>query len=172
MLYYIKYGVKLMEVIFVKRILCFCTTVLLVFSMLGCNATNPPIEDKTDSTTENSQRINKDTTASEAEPQIKYSELIPDPQDYFPNGEISVILPDTGTTYLFQVRNYETTEYDAYVAACKELGFTNISYEFETTGGKMFGAYTEDDAYWVEVMMGYNNNIIAVTCQPSKQAAE
>lgn len=127
-----------------KHILCFCATILLVFSMLGCNATHP----------------------------LKYSELIPDPKEYFPNGEISVILPDTGTMYLFQVRNYETTEYDAYVAACKELGFTNISYEFETTGGKMFGAYTEDDAYWVEVMMGYDNNILAVTCQPSKQAAE
>lgn len=107
------------------------------------------------------------STESEESSDIKYADMIPDPEKIFENGTISVVDKDGGKAYIFQVRNFEETEYETYVSLCKEMGFTDVSYETENDGGKMFGAYTEDGKYWVEVLLGNLNGILAVTCKES-----
>ena len=93
--------------------------------------------------------------------------MIPNPEEIFKNGEVSIVDKDGGSAYIFQVRGFEDAEYETYVSKCKEMGFVDIAYESENDGGKMFGAYTEDGQYWVEVLLGNDNGILAVTCKES-----
>lgn len=135
--------------------------------MTACSAdtkTNLSTESKDESVIE-SETNNELKESSEVD--IKYADLIPKPEDIFKNGDVSIIDSDGGSAYIFQVRNFEDEEYESYVSKCKEMGFTDVSYESENDGGKMFGAYTEDKQYWVEVLLGNDNGILAVTCKKS-----
>lgn len=160
-----------------KRIIIFLTT-LIMLSMVACSTdsqTDVVIESQNENTTtENTESDeNYDTSESNSEAvglletDIKYADLIPKPEDIFKNGEISIVDSDGGSAYIFQVRNFEDGEYEDYISQCKEMGFTDVSYESENDGGKMFGAYTEDGTYWVEVLLGNDNGILAVTCKES-----
>lgn len=128
-------------------------------------------ESTTTENTESGESNNESEISSEAvealETDTKYADLIPKPEDVFKNGEVSIVDSDGGSAYIFQVRNFEDGEYESYISQCKEMGFTDVSYESENDGGKMFGAYTEDGTYWVEVLLGNDNGILAVTCKES-----
>ena len=123
-----------------KKIFVFMITVVLIFCITACTSIN-----KTNS--------------------IKYADMIPSPEEYFKNGEVSIIDADGGKAYILQVRNFEDEEYKLYVLKCKEMGFTIVSYESENDGGKMFGAYTEDGKYWIEVLLGNDSGILSITCK-------
>lgn len=96
---------------------------------------------------------------------IKYADLIPKPEQFFLDGVISIIDQDSGNEYAFRVKNYNDGEYESYVAKCKEMGFSNIHYESENDGGKMFMAYTEDKNYYLEVFLGNEIKAIDVSCK-------
>ena len=139
-------------------------------SKLTSGQTSEPTSEQTsEPTSEQASEPTSEQTSepTESEPDVMYSEMIPDPNEIFKNGEIAVIDKDGGKAYIFQVRNYTDEEYQAYVSGCKELGFTDISYETENEGGKMFGAYTSDGEYWVQVLSGNETGILAVTCKKS-----
>lgn len=125
-----------------KRMIVFVIAVVFIFSMIACSS-----ETKTNS--------------------VKYADMIPSPEECFKNGEVSIIDADGGKAYILQVRNFEDEEYELYISECKEMGFTNVSYETETDGGKMFGAYTEDGKYWVEVLLGNDSGILSITFKES-----
>lgn len=140
--------------------------------MVACS-TNTQTDSITESQNKNTTVENTESDESVAESEesldsdIKYADLIPKPEDVFKNGEVSIVDSDGGSAYIFQVRNFEDGEYESYISKCKEMGFTDVSYESENDGGKMFGAYTEDGTYWVEVLLGNDNGILAVTCKES-----
>ena len=152
----------------------FLLAILLVAALVGCSnssvgsqaneITSSATEQQTsEKSPENSSKL----TESKEETETKYASLIPDPKEYFEQGDITVVDEDGGKAYVFQVRNFQDGEYEAYVTKCKEMGFSDVSYESENEGGKMFGAYTEDGTYWVEVLLGNDNGILAVTCKES-----
>lgn len=100
---------------------------------------------------------------------IKYIEMIPDPESIFKTGKITVTDQDGGKAYIFNVTNYSDGEFESFVSGCKEKGFTDISYETSHEKGKDFGAYSSDGKYWVQVNLDTENKIIYVTCQQSKK---
>ena len=53
--------------------------------------------------------------------------------------------------------------------ACKNIGFSDVTYEGENDGGKMFFAYTEDGEYYLEVMLGKQIEAIDVCCKTSTE---
>jgi len=116
--------------------------------------------DKTDDSS--SAGIQKEAT----EPDIKYADLIPNPNTIFSNGNITITDPDGGTAYKFQVTNFTIDEYTIYVSECKNMGFNDVSYENSHDDWSAFGAYTSDKKYWVQVNLD-SDNIIYVICQTS-----
>lgn len=149
------------------------TTLLLA----GCssNTTNSEVKDEPTKVEDQEDKdkaseVESEDPASETETtdDVKFADMIPDPNEIFANGQIYINDLDGGKSYFFQVENYTEDEYDAYVQGCKDMGFTKIQYESESDGGKMFGAYTEDEKYWVEVLLGNKTNLISVTCKSGK----
>lgn len=150
------------------------TTLLLA----GCssNTTNSEVKDEPtkveaqeDKDKASEVESEEPTSETEATDDVKYADMIPDPNDIFINGEISVVDQDGGKQYLFQVTNYTEDEVNTYIEGCKEMGFSEIKYDDTNDGGRMFGAYTEDGKYWVEVLMGNDSKIVAVTCKISRK---
>lgn len=155
-----------------RKITVFLLMVLAAVVLTACS--NPPAESQIDETSSTSTEQQSSETFSESssgltesETEIQYATLIPDPKEYFENGDITMVDEDGGKAYVFQIKNFQDGEYEAYVEKCKEMGFSDISYESENEGGKMFGAYTEDGMYWVEVLLGNDNGILSVTCKES-----
>ena len=148
-----------------KKIFVLIIAATMALTITACSSETP-----TDSEI-SSQLVTEGTSNIESEEasDIKYADMIPNPEEVFKNGKISIIAKDGGSAYIFQVRGFEEAEYETYISMCKEMGFVDVSYETENDGGKMFGAYTEDRQYWVEVLLGNTNAILAVTCKESKK---
>lgn len=156
-------------------IIALMATILLLAGCSG-NETNSEVMDEptkveTQEDEAKTSEVESEESDSETEntDDIKYADMIPDPYEVFPNGEVSIIDADGGKQYLFQVTNYTVEEVNAYIDGCKEMGFNEIKYDDTNDGGKMFGAYTEDGKYWVEVLMGNDSKIVAVTCKTSRK---
>ena len=147
-----------------KKVVALFLSLLMVLSVVGCSNSKPDTENPS---SQNESSENQTSEQIESKPEPMYSAMIPNPNDIFQNGEVSIVDEDGGKAYIFQVRNYTDEEYQTYVSGCKDLGFTDISYESENEGGKMFGAYTSDGKYWVEVLSGNETGILAVTCKES-----
>lgn len=96
---------------------------------------------------------------------IKYAELIPNPKSVFTNCDVCITDGDGGKAYIFEVTGYADGEYESYISKCKEMGFSDVSYET----GDEFGAYTHDGEYWVEVSLDSTKNTIYVICQKSRK---
>lgn len=111
------------------------------------------------------QTESQTTTNDSGNSDVRYAELIPDPKSVFANGGICITDGDGGTAYIFEVTGYADGEYESYVSKCKEMGFSDVSYETK----EEFGAYTHDGKYWVEVILDSTNNTIYVICQESKR---
>lgn len=150
-----------------KKITGVILIAFITIMMIGCSNSTTKTSNQEDKNILNENSETEPVTESESSEEIKYANMIPDPIEYFKNGEISIVDSDGGTAYIFQVRNFQDGEYEAYVDKCKEMGFSDISYESENDGGKMFGAYSGDGEYWVEVLLGNDNGILAVTCKES-----
>ncbi len=152
-----------------KKVIALLAATMMVVTVAGCSDSG---DDEASSNDISSSAVSETETSSEesdvvsSESGVDYAAIIPDPEEYFPNSDISVVL-DNDTSYMFQVRNYEAEEYEAYVAKCKEMGFADISYDTETSGGRMYGAYSADGEYWVEALRGDSSGIVSVICQAS-----
>lgn len=155
-----------------KKIYVLLLAVAMMLSLVACSsgeASSVDVTTKQAETSEVVETTTADITEAQSESDIKYADLIPNPESIFPAGSISIVDPDGGKAYILQVTNYEDEEYETYISKCKELGFTDISNESDNEGGKMFAAYTEDGKYWVEVLLGNETKIIAITCKASSK---
>ncbi len=102
--------------------------------------------------------------------EVKYASLIPDPAKIFTEGKISILDEDGGKAYMIQVKNPKDGEYDHYISECKKMGFENVQYEWEAEdGGRVFGAYSIDGKYWIDVYLGNTDAtpIVTIVCQTS-----
>lgn len=149
-----------------KNVCLFITAMTLVCCFTACS-------EKSSDATANSSAIESslaETSATESsELDICYADLLPKTEDYFKNPEIITIDTDGGKAYAFRIKGYQDGEYEAYINACKELGFTDISYEGENDGGKMFYAYSADKEYYLQVSLGNKIEAIDVSCKKSKK---
>lgn len=150
-----------------KKIWIIVIIAVLLLAMCGRGGSST----KTEAVKTNNSETEAETTASLAESEsdteldICYADLLPKTEDYFKNGEVMDIVPDGGEQYVFRITGYQDGEYEAYVDACKDLGFDDVTYEGESQGGKMFFANSNDGKYYLEVMLGYQIEAIDVTCK-------
>lgn len=158
-----------------KKILSMLLALTMATSLVACggeekesqNNNSVTEKEQTETTDEEENIDEKQVEESESSEGIKYADMIPDPEEIFKNGEISIVDQDGGKAYILQVRNYTAEEYDTFVSGCKDMGFSDIKYDETNDGGKMFGAYTADGEYWVEALLGNESGIVSITCKQS-----
>lgn len=100
---------------------------------------------------------------STEEPQVKTSEVIPDPEEMFPDAHVAILLYNKPTTY-YQVTEYTDGDYEDYVDACIEAGFDDIQFKGGTDGNEMFLAYDQSHEFYLDVGISPEYGIINITC--------
>ena len=141
-----------------KKFLVFIIAVLMTAIVAGCSG-------ETKESTQTSEPVVETTEATEAVAKAKTIDVIPDPKEVFTEGNVAIIMSDP--TAYYQVSGYQEGEYDIYVEACKEVGFTDIKHESEAENGtRLFFAYDEGHEYYLEVTINGENNLLDITCKP------
>ena len=141
-----------------KKFLVFIIAVLMTAIVAGCSG-------ETKESTPTSEPVVEPTEATEAVAKVKTIDVIPDPKEVFTEGNVAIIMSDP--TAYYQVSGYQEGEYDIYVEACKEMGFTDIKHESEAENGtRLFFAYDEGHEYYLEVTINGENNLLDITCKP------
>ena len=100
---------------------------------------------------------------STEESQVKTSEVLPDPEEMFPNAHVAILLYNKPTTY-YQITEYADCDYEAYVNACIEAGFNDIQFKGGTDGNEMFLAYDQNHEFYLDVGISPDYGIINITC--------
>lgn len=124
-------------------------TILSVSLFVGCSTVGPD--------------LTPDLFSTSPKSETKYAEMIPDPESIFSDGEITIIDPDGGSAYIFEVVNFTKEEIAVYVAECKNKGFNDVAYHNDIE----FGAYVETGEYWVQLNLDTTTNHLYVVCQES-----
>lgn len=155
-----------------KRVITILLIGIMMLIMSACGVKTASIDTETESksieaTNEQDSSISESKTESEKDEESHYADILPVTNDYFKNGEVSIIDQDGGTSYSFRIINYQDGEYEKYIEACKSNGFDDVTYEGENDGGKMFYAYSSDGKYYLQVMLGYQIEAIDITCKES-----
>lgn len=140
------------------------TLMILVMAMLLMTGCGNDKSEESNLTSDANTDIN--TTVSESEDNIKYADLLPVTEDYFKNGEVTIIEPDGGSQYYFRVTNFTDDEYEAYVEACKAAGFDDVHYEGDIgTDNKMYLAYALDRKYYLDITTNHEINAVDISCR-------
>lgn len=151
-----------------KKFVCMLIISLLALSLYGCSNDGG----KTSGTTEPSESVDEENNTDEksvkepmrSESGLTTSEAIPDPEEFFSEGShVAILVYNEPHTY-YQVTDYQDGEYEDYVDACKDAGFTDIQYEGGTDGNDMFLAYDEKHEFYLEVGITPDTGIIGITC--------
>ncbi len=113
------------------------------------------------------------TTVKSEETPKGISSLIPDPYKMFPNSNI-LITNNEDDYYGFLVYKPGDGDYDAYVSACREMGFTYNVWTDEDDGSedglaaRIFYAYDETETYQLQVTFTKSaddsDGMIAISC--------
>lgn len=127
-------------------------TLLVIAMFTGCGM------NKTETVDHSVQSIQ-----STEEPRVKTSEVIPDPEEMFPDAHVAILLYNKPTTY-YQVKEYADGDYEAYVDACIEAGFDDIQFKGGTDGNEMFLAYDQNHEFYLDVGISPEYGIINITC--------
>ena len=99
---------------------------------------------------------------------VTITELLPDLKESFPNGQINVSNGNNIEGYTCRIRGGSRDEWLAFVAACKERGFTDVFWENNWEGEEKFGADTNDEyhKYWLETHLD-DDQTIYISCSIS-----
>lgn len=140
------------------------TLMILVMAMLLMTGCGSGKSEESNVISDANTDIN--ATVSESEDDIKYADLLPVTEDYFKNGEVTIIEPDGGSQYYFRVTNFTDDEYEAYVEACKAAGFDDVHYEGDIgTDNKMYLAYALDRKYYLDITTNHEINAVDISCR-------
>lgn len=157
-------GDKIMK----KKIMCMLLISLLSLSLYGCSNDDEKTSDIRKQSEavdeEDSTNIEIDEEPIRSESGSTTSEAIPDPEEVFSeNSHVAILVYNEPHTY-YQVTDYQDEEYENYVDACKDAGFTDIQYEGGTDGNDMFLAYDEKHEFYLEVGITPDTGIIGISC--------
>lgn len=140
-----------------RKLIAAILTLLLVGIVVGCSGET---KESTEPTEEPAVEV---TEPSEEEALPKTSDAIPDPEEFFSEGShVAILVYNKPHTY-YQVKDYQDGEYEAYVDACEEAGFTDIQFKGGTNGNEMFLAYDEKHEFYLDVGITPETGIISIT---------
>lgn len=131
-----------------KKYMFIILSMMMVMTVAGCSEAS---KEKSEPISEASESV------------TKAIDVIPNPEDIFSEGDVATIMTDPSAYY--QVKNYKDGEYEEYVKACEEMGFTNVEHESESYGNKIFMAYDEDHEYYLEVSLVGQSQLIDIVCK-------
>lgn len=115
----------------------------------------------------------KEVSETEHEPpetytQINWFEIIPNPEEMFPDNNISIIM--SSPTGIYRVEDHTDGDWEAYVEEAKKMGFTDVKHKSVTeTGTKLFMAYDKDHRYYLEAAVNGENNIFDITIKEAEE---
>lgn len=136
-----------------------------LMSVLTVGCSQPEVtkeEPKKDAVESVEKKEETKAETEKSEDKVEWSKLIPHPTKVFSEPTITTAMTsDHGVFY--EVENYKDGEYEAYVQACKDNGFTNISNEFMMDGTKTFSAYDESGEYYVSIYLTDEDDYISIT---------
>ncbi len=111
---------------------------------------------------ENDAAVNADVSNDD----VSFVNMLPDYDQFFENGEVTVIDSDGGDMYCISIKNITKEEYNAYKTECENGTFSVITFNGDTT----FKARDEKEEYyvslqyWVESETDDSQNSINITC--------
>lgn len=165
-----------------KRIILLILVIMpVLFSSCGVNNEKKQPQDESKEIVDNSIE-NKESSAEvvtdESEPKtgdkdkkdfseedILFASLLPETGDHFKSKDINIIDKDGGKAYAFRVNGYLDEEYLSYIQACKDMGFSDVSYEGENETGKIFYAYDADKKFYLQVVTIKEVEAVDVICK-------
>lgn len=150
-----------------KKLVMVFLTGITMLAITACGGKETTAVEDSLSAFESTEVSSEAESTDNSEDDIHYADLLPLTEDYFKNGEVTIIDQDGGKAYTFRITNYQDGEYESYVEACKSGNFPDVSYEGENEGGKMFYAYSSDGQYYLQVMLGNQIEAIDITCKMS-----
>ena len=112
-------------------------------------------------TSDNNDSVNNSSNQNSTT-NISYASIMPS-DSIFKNGKFNIIDPDGGEMYAFSVENYTDEEFTEYISKCKEIGFDDVVYEWDSR----FGAYTADGDYWIQLSKE-DDGSLTIICNTSK----
>ncbi len=88
-------------------------------------------------------------------------DVIPDPNEYFSNANISMLdNSDDGAYYM--IEKYDKADFDKYINACTSDIFTDIDYSTTSDDGKIYYIYDSNHKYRLECTMDNKREIINI----------
>lgn len=113
---------------------------------------------------------NEKVTESETEIEVKedtndgqdFLEITPDAKKMFPDYKVSIIDGTTGDAYSMFVEGCNKDDYFKYVEEANKI-FVNLGYDIDCgDSGCVYQAFTEEDAYTMDVSYMANNNTMMI----------
>lgn len=137
----------------------------------GKEIVNNAVENKDDDTRASTDESESKTVDKKdaSEEDILFASLLPKMENHFKSKDISIIDKDGGEAYAFRINGYTDEEYLLYVQACKDMGFSDVSYEGENETGKIFYAYDKDKKFYLQVVTLKKAEALDVICKLAKK---
>lgn len=132
-------------------------SILMVVTACGGASLGDSVDESSNDTIISSSSYDSSASAQTIQ---KIADLLPDPSDFFNQGELTVVVEDDGDNYYIRVTNYKDGEYKAYINACKAGNFSSVHFE----GEEMFLAYSADQAYYLQVNLVSSVQSIDIIC--------
>ena len=146
-----------------KKYITVILSLLLVGIVAGCSG-------ETKESTEPVQKVPDLVIEVDEE---KVIDVVPNPEEIFSEG--GVVMLQNEPNVFYHVKDFEDGDYDLYLKACKDAGFTDVHYEGETEATRMYWAYDEDHEYYLELGINEETQIIDIICakvKPESAAVE
>lgn len=122
------------------------------------------------------KKIDSESVSSSSgnSPKVECKSLVPDVKSVFTDATVYWNTGNPETEYFATVKGYKDGEYDKYVEACKDKGYTDINYEYVSEKGAGFEAFSEDGHYLVTIQLYKQGDVdkINIGCYKHEKKAD
>lgn len=158
-----------------KKILSMLLALTMATSLVACggekkesqNNNSVTEKEQTETTDEEKNTDEEQVEESESSEDIKYADMIPDPEEIFKNGTVNVCVPDGGDSYMIRVREFTEEEGDEYIEQCENMGFTYVQMDTSSDDCRSLRLFTDDKKYSVYISLHSTDNYVDISCKKS-----
>lgn len=153
-----------------KKILSMLLVLTITISLVACGGGET--ESKNDAATTKKEQTEstdktENTEENESSDDIKYADMIPDPEEIFKNGTVNICIPDGGDSYMVRVYEFTEEEGGEYVERCKNMGFTYVQMDNTSNNCRSLRLFTDDKKYSVYISLHSTDNYVDISCKKS-----
>ncbi len=139
---------------------------LLSLVFVACGKTTADIVENDDSYQTENDNDDSEANTDESNDDVCFADMLPDHDQFFENGEVTVIDSDGGDMYCISIKNITKEEYDAYKTECENGFFNIVTFKGDTSfkGRDENEEYYVSLQYWQESETDDSQNSINITC--------